>query len=57
MGVEFTDDPVASNIIELRSISQSYDGGNTKIIENLDLLIEDKPMQGRFFNNILLYHG
>jgi len=48
MAIEFTDNPTASNIIELRNISQSYDGGNTKIIESLDLLIEDKPMQGQF---------
>lgn len=47
MGLEFKDTS-ANNIIELRGINQSYDGGNTKIIENLDLLIEDKPMQGQF---------
>lgn len=36
------------NIIELRNIVQSYDGGKTKIIDGLDLLIEDKPAQGQF---------
>lgn len=36
------------NIIELRNITQSYDGGKTKIIDGLDLLIEDKPAQGQF---------
>ena len=41
-------DSAATNIIELRGISQSYDKGKVKIIENLDLLIEDKPMQGQF---------
>ncbi|MEL7268401.1 MAG: ABC transporter ATP-binding protein [Bacteroidota bacterium] len=46
--VEFRDNADAGNIIELRNISQSYDGGKTKIIENLDLLVEDKPMQGQF---------
>ncbi len=46
--VEFSDNTSAENIIELRGISQSYDGGKTNIIENLDLLIEDKPMQGQF---------
>jgi len=48
MAIEFIDNSEASNIIELRNISQSYDQGKTKIIENLDLLIEDKPMQGQF---------
>ncbi len=36
------------NIIELRNIRQSYDGGQTYIIDGLDLLIEDKPAQGQF---------
>ena len=48
MGLQFIDDPNADNIIELRGVSQSYDNGKTKIIEGLDLLIEDKPMQGQF---------
>lgn len=48
MALEFIDNPAADNIIELRNISQYYDGGNTHIIEGLDLLIEDKPMQGQF---------
>lgn len=47
MGLEFTDNLQAPNIIELRNIGQSYNNGQTKIIENLDLLIEDKPMQGQ----------
>lgn len=46
--VEFYDNPDTGNIIELRNITQSYDSGKTKIIENLDLLVEDKPMQGQF---------
>lgn len=46
--VKFNDDPILPNIIELRGISQSYDKGKTKIIDNLDLLIEDKPNQGQF---------
>ncbi len=37
-----------SNIIELRDIGQSYDGGSTWIIQDLELLIEDKPDQGQF---------
>lgn len=36
------------NIIELRKVSQSYDGGKNFIIQDLDLLIEDKPAQGQF---------
>lgn len=35
-------------IIELRNISQSYDGGTTCIFENINLLIRDKPDQGEF---------
>ena len=36
------------NIIELRGIRQSYDGGKNFIIDGLDLLVEDKPAQGQF---------
>ena len=36
------------DIIELRNVSQTYDGGQTYIIKDLDLLIEDKPDQGQF---------
>jgi NitT/TauT family transport system ATP-binding protein len=36
------------DIIELRKVNQSYDGGKTLIIKDLDLLIEDKPGQGQF---------
>jgi len=35
------------NLIELRQISQSYDGGNSFILKDLNLLIEDKPAQGQ----------
>lgn len=48
MALEFIDNPTTGNIIELRNIHQSYNNGKTQIIENLDLLIEDKPMQGQF---------
>ncbi|MFK8102864.1 MAG: ABC transporter ATP-binding protein [Saprospiraceae bacterium] len=41
-------DTTLNNIIELRGISQSYDGGESYIIKDLDLLIEDKPAQGQF---------
>jgi NitT/TauT family transport system ATP-binding protein len=36
------------NLIELKNISQSYDGGKSFIIQDLNLLIEDKPGQGQF---------
>ena len=36
------------NIIELRGIGQSYDGGANWIIKGLDFLVEDKPDQGQF---------
>ena len=36
------------NIIELKGIKQSYDGGNTYIIKDLEFLVEDKPDQGQF---------
>jgi len=43
----FTDSP-QENIIELRGIDQSYDGGKNFIIKGLDFLVEDKPAQGQF---------
>ncbi|MDH5397222.1 MAG: ABC transporter ATP-binding protein [Cyclobacteriaceae bacterium] len=46
--VNFSDDPSLPNVIELRGVSQSYDGGKNYIIKDLDLLIEDKPLQGQF---------
>lgn len=42
------DNPAFENIIELKNISQSYDGGQNWIIEDLNLNIEDKPGQGQF---------
>ena len=44
----FPDNPDQKNIIELKGISQSYDGGNSWIIDKLDFIIEDKPEQGQF---------
>lgn len=44
---EFKDSEL-KNIIDLRNIKQSYDGGETWILENLEFLIEDKPAQGQF---------
>ncbi len=46
--VVFKDDPILPNIVELRNIHQSYDNGKTQIIQNFDLLIEDKPFRGQF---------
>lgn len=36
------------NIIELRGVSHSYDGGKSFVIQDMDFLIEDKPAQGQF---------
>ena len=36
------------DVIELRGVGQSYDGGKKWIVQNCDLLIEDKPGQGQF---------
>ncbi len=48
MNVNFQDTPARDNIIELKNIGQSYDGGNNWIIKGLNMLIEDKPDQGQF---------
>ena len=45
--VEFKDTEL-TDIIELRNIQQSYDGGKTWILKDLAFLIEDKPAQGQF---------
>ncbi len=44
----FQDKPYQDNIIELRNISQSYDGGKNWVLKDLNFLIEDKPEQGQF---------
>ena len=44
----FADNPNNKNIIELRNISQTYDGGKSFVMRNLEFLIEDKPGQGQF---------
>lgn len=43
----FTDTEQA-NIIELKDIDQSYDGGETFVLKDLHFLVEDKPAQGQF---------
>ncbi len=48
MNVKFDDNAARLNIIELKNIGQSYDGGNTWIIKGLNMLVEDKPDQGQF---------
>ena len=44
---KFTDSEL-SNIIDLKGIGQSYDGGENWIIKDLEFLVEDKPDQGQF---------
>ena len=41
-------DTGSENIVELKKVSQSYDGGENFIIKNLDFLVENKPAQGQF---------
>lgn len=36
------------DIVELKNINMSYDGGKTHIIKDLNFLVEDKPNQGQF---------
>ncbi len=43
----FTDTDQA-NIISLKGIDQSYDGGKNYIIKDLEFLVENKPDQGQF---------
>ncbi len=48
MEYKYQDDAALPNIIELRGIGQSYDGGQSWVIHNLDFVVEDKPDQGQF---------
>ncbi len=41
-------DTKLNNIIELRNVAQSYDGGKNYILQDYNLLIEDKKDQGQF---------
>lgn len=45
---QYQDNITYDNIIELKNISQSYDGGKNWIIKDLNFIIEDKPDQGQF---------
>ena len=47
MAVDY-DNSGLKDIISLKGIDQSYDGGKNYIIKGLDFLIEDKPAQGQF---------
>lgn len=41
-------DTAQANIISLKQIDQSYDGGETFVLKDLEFLVEDKPAQGQF---------
>ena len=45
---QFEDNPSQGNIVELRNIYQDYDNGRVKVLQDFNLLIEDKPNQGQF---------
>lgn len=45
---EVKDHSNRDNIIQLKGVGQSYDGGNNWIMKDLDFLIENKPDQGQF---------
>ncbi len=47
MGEIFTNTELP-DILEVRNASQSYDGGQTWILKDFNLLVEDKPDQGQF---------
>ena len=46
--ITFEDRPDQNNVIQLKDISMSYDGGQSYVIKDLNFLIEDKPEQGQF---------
>jgi NitT/TauT family transport system ATP-binding protein len=48
MQYKYQDSENLPNIIELRGIGQSYDGGQNWVIRDLDFIVEDKPNQGQF---------
>lgn len=47
MSVKFNNTELP-DIVELKNIQQSYDGGKSFIIKDLEFLIEDKPKTGQF---------
>lgn len=46
-GITFTNTGLP-DVLELKGINMSYDGGKTHIIKDLNFLVEDKPNQGQF---------
>lgn len=46
-GIDFTNTSLP-DIVELKNVNMSYDGGKNYIIKDLNILIEDKPNQGQF---------
>jgi len=48
MEYKYEDHADLPNIVDLKGIGQSYDGGNKWVIRDLDFVIEDKPDQGQF---------
>lgn len=46
-GIDFVNTTLP-DIIELKNINMSYDGGKNYVIKDLNFLIEDKPNQGQF---------
>lgn len=48
MNIPIKDDPGLRNIIELRDIHQAYDNGQTVVLKDLNMIVEDKPDQGQF---------
>lgn len=46
-GIDFINTTLP-DIIEMKNINLSYDGGKTHIIKDLNFLVEDKPNQGQF---------
>jgi NitT/TauT family transport system ATP-binding protein len=46
--LEFKDNASLPNLIEIKNVGQSYNNGQTWIMKDLNMLIEDKPAQGQF---------
>ena len=47
MPIQFKNNPDIPDIIELKGVTQSYDGGKTNVIEDLDLLVENEAGQNQ----------
>lgn len=44
----YRDDPALPNVVELREVGQTYDGGKNWVLRDVNFVIEDKPGQGQF---------